>query len=683
MTLEPSLPGPFQQMAPANPERGVTPNGRTPMTPMSSFRGAPAPRERAPQGQMAYHRHARRRSLLLDLPIAWRLTLGFLLAALIAAAASGLSGVLRAQSLATQAAFYQRLLAANTSLTTGANFVQLMDTTSHDILQTAQEPAPSHETLTNDETALSDLATRYDSILSEYTNRYAIAQFPDAVALLTEAGHANQIAQQRTLLSSALRTWQVYQNAQNKVIAFIQAGDLNSAAALERAQAEPTNADALSALRSLIQFNSRVASSVNDAAVVEQRNQLITVAIASVLAFLAIALVGWVISNSLVQRLWRLRRVLISVEEGEAHARVQVVGRDEIARVGFSVNGMLDTIVGLLEVTRRQRDALINAAERLFADVRVAGAGDLRLNASVGGDAIGMLANAFNFTIGRFRRFVVRTQSTADQLEVVARQEYERSQNFLANVQKALGGSSALGGAPSNGISRADGASSPHDGAENALAQIYQAREALHQLAREGSATHARAVLELAEQAYLSAGRVSQLALAATQQQPSHYSEQSARLQLEELHMLGEILQRLGMEARATQHTGGERIAQIDAALDRAGSAVRDGSVRETVSAYGGSSPPSGVSGQDLGRLASTFAREVATLSRQIMVITQELRAGLTAFRIEAGAQQDPTLYPPGSGYRDGSPPASEPWSRARSSRPVAQAPQQDMRNGR
>jgi methyl-accepting chemotaxis protein len=622
---------------------------------------------------------APRRSLLLDLPIAWRLTLGFLLAALIAAAASGLSGVQRAQSLATQAAFYQRLLGANTSLTTGANFIQLMNTESHTILQTAQGPAPSRETLANDEAGLAGLITRYDAILSDYTNIYLINQFPDAVGLLTEAGHASQVAQQRTLLNSAVRTWQVYHAAQKKVIAFIQAGDLTSAATLERAQAEPTNADALSALRSLIQFNSRVASSVSDAAVVEQRNQLFTVAIASMIAFLAIALVGWFISNSLVQRLWRLRRVLISVEEGEAHARVQVVGRDEIARVGFSVNRMLDTIVGLLEVTRRQRDALINAAERLFADVRVAGAGDLRMNAPVGGDAIGMLANAFNFTIGRFRRFVVRTQSSADQLEVVARQEYERSQNFLTNVQKALGGPSALAGAPGGGLSRTDGASSPHDGPENALAQIYQAREALHQLGREGSAAHARAVLELAEQAYLSAGRVSQLALATTQQQPIQYSEQTARVQLEELHTLGEILQRLGREARATQNTGGEQIAQIDAALERAGSAMRDGSVRDGVSSYGGLANPSGVSGQDLGRLASTFAREVATLSRQIMVITQELRAGLTAFRIEAGAQQDPTLYPPGSDYRDASPPASEPSSRARSPRPVPQEPQQRM----
>jgi methyl-accepting chemotaxis protein len=605
-----------------------------------------------------------------------------LLAALIAAAASGLSGVQRAQSVATQAAFYQRLLEANTSLTTGANFVQLMNAASHDILQTAQGPAPSRETLTNDETALAGLTTRYDTILSDYSSRYVIDQFPDAVALLAEAGHANQLAQQRTLLSSALRTWQVYQNAQNKVIAFIQAGDLNSAATLERAQAEPTNADALSALRSLIQFNSRVASSVNDAAVVEQRNQLITVAIASVIAFLAIALVGWVISNSLVQRLWRLRRVLVSVEEGDAHARVEIVGRDEIARVGFSVNGMLNTIVGLLEVTRRQRDALISAAERLFADVRVAGAGDLRMNAPVGGDAIGMLGNAFNFTIGRFRRFVVRTQSSADQLEVLARQQFERSQLFVGNIRQILGGAPAPSGARSNGISRMESASSPHEGPDHVFSQIQQAREALRQLAEEGSAAHARAVLDLAEQAYLSAGRVSQMALATTQRQLTEYGEQTAQLQLEELHMLGEILRRLGAEARATQRTGGERLAQIDAALERVGIAVREGSAREIVGAYNSSPNPGSVSGQDLGQLASTFAQEVSALSRQIKVIAQELRAGLTAYRIESSGQHEPTLYPPGSGYRD-LPPDSGPWSSARSPYPAPQSPSQGMRNAR
>src|SRR5258708_8404960 len=60
-----------------------------------------------------------RRTLLLDLPIAWRLAVGFVLAALIAAAAAGVAGLPRAASLSREAAFDSPPLHPNTSLPTG------------------------------------------------------------------------------------------------------------------------------------------------------------------------------------------------------------------------------------------------------------------------------------------------------------------------------------------------------------------------------------------------------------------------------------------------------------------------------------------------------------------------------------------------------------------------------------
>ena len=124
------------------------------------------------------------------------------------------------------------------------------------------------------------------------------------------------------------------------------------------------------------------------------------------------------------------------MEEGEIDARVRVVGRDELAEVSASVNAMLDTIVGLLEETRRQRDALTRAADRLFTDMRVAGAGDLRASAAVSNDPIGMLGNAFNLTVGRFRRFLLRTRTGLDQLDGIARREAQRTQTFFAFTQQ-------------------------------------------------------------------------------------------------------------------------------------------------------------------------------------------------------------------------------------------------------
>jgi HAMP domain-containing protein len=294
-------------------------------------------------------KYRRSGNMLLDLSIGQRLTLGFLLAALIATLVASLVGVLRSQALSRQSDFYQHLLATNTSLTSGANFLQLMNTEVHTYLDTAGTTAPSQETLTQQRNAIQDLAGRYDTILHTYVTQDLLSQNPDQVVLLAEAGNAGQVSQQQTLVGSALRTWSVYRAAQNQILQDIATKDLQSAQTLARSQAEPTNADAISAVRALIQLNQRLATSVREAASVEEQNQLITTIIGAILAFLAIILVGWFISNTLVKRLKHLRKVTQAVEQGHWQERVPVIGRDEIANVSASVNAMLDAIVGLAQ----------------------------------------------------------------------------------------------------------------------------------------------------------------------------------------------------------------------------------------------------------------------------------------------------------------------------------------------
>jgi len=240
-------------------------------------------------------RRSYRRNLLLDLPIAGRLALGFILAAMIAAVASGVIGFQRSQSLTRQSDFYQTLLQTNTSLTTGANFLQLMNTQIHTTINDASATVPSKETLAQDQVALQGLLTRYDATLTNYTSRQLLEQHPDQVIVLGEAGHTNQITQQRTLAGSTVRAWTIYRNAQTRILQDALVGNIAEAQYLERAQGEPTNADAQSALRALIQFDGRLATSIRDAADVEQQNQLITTIIAVLLAFLCIGAVGWLI----------------------------------------------------------------------------------------------------------------------------------------------------------------------------------------------------------------------------------------------------------------------------------------------------------------------------------------------------------------------------------------------------
>jgi methyl-accepting chemotaxis protein len=607
-------------------------------------------------------RSSRRRHLLLDLPIAWRLALGFLLAALIAAAAAGLSGLQRAESSSREADFYQNLLVANTSLTTASSFMQLLNTQVHTTLEDATIPDPSHETVADDQLAVVNLTNLYSNSLSGFTVGDLLREHADERAILEEAGDSGEVGQQNTLVASVLRTWQFYRAAQTQVMQYVNDGNLTDAEALERAQGEPTNSDAQSALRALIEFDNQIASSVKAAAQVEQQNQIITSLIAAILAFLGIGAVGWLISETLVTRLNQLRRVTQSVEEGDVGQRVAVVGRDEVADVSASVNGMLDTIVGLLEVTRRQRDALTNAAERLFTDVRVAGTGDLRINAAVGGDPIGMLANAFNFTIGRFRRFVLRTQASVEQLDVLARQQLEHAEAFLgalrpfSSVQGGVGDASGRGRQHSaNSSVISSGLESP--AAPELRAQAQRARELVHHMARDGAGYRSRALRDEAEQAYLSAGRVSQFSMSiwtALEQRSAGLIEQALRSQLEELRTLGQLLAQVGAAAYGIEKNSSKELADLDAAITRLSGLANDAVM---VISAGGGAPASMPSGHavldqtgDLARLSAAFAREVVQTSRQVGMLNHELRTGVMPFRVDI-ADGESSLYAPGTSY--------------------------------
>lgn len=584
------------------------------------------------------HMHSsslRRRNLLLDLPIASRLTLGFLLAGLIAALVSGIIGVQRSQSLSSQSDFYQSLLSTNTSLTTGANFLELMNTEMHALLTEVSSPTPSQETTTTDEQAITNLTSRYNSILTSYVAHDLVSQHADQSALLAEANRTIQISQQQTLAGSALRTWVVYEQSQQQIVQDIKANNLQDAQNLERAQAEPTNADAQSAIRSLIQFDGRLATSVQDAAQVEEQSEIITTIIGAIIAFICIALVGLLISNTLVQRLKHLRQVTLTVERGQINSRVSVVGRDEIANVSASVNAMLETIVGLLDETRSQRDALTNAAEHLFSEMHVVSAGELRVNAPTSSDPIGMLADAFNFTIGRFRRFLLRTQNTAEQVEGIARREMERSELFIKTVQAQMQSSQSLPATPVVPTTGPFTKSRPLSGdlkerggqvetdVTPLVNQLRQAREHLQMLHPSSNATRIQSVQFLFEQLMASIARLNKIAS----------SGGSTQMALQELRVMENLTQRLSGEARQTQQQAGNVIGEVDSNLEQFVLALRQFNFNSSMNK--GEQTAIREQEQELARQSVRFAREVSSLARQLTKITQEMRSGVVAFQLE------------------------------------------------
>ncbi|MBV9690965.1 MAG: methyl-accepting chemotaxis protein [Ktedonobacteraceae bacterium] len=579
--------------------------------------------------------------LLLDLPIASRLTLGFLTAALIAAFVAGAVGIQRSQSLSRQSDFYQSLLEVNTALTTGANFLQLMNTETHAVLEAASVLNPSRETINQEQDAVQVLATRYDSTLTTYITSDLLIRHPDQINLLDEAGHTIQVGQQQTLASSALRTWHLYSASQQEILQDVKLGNITQATFLERAQSELTNADARSALSALIQFNARLAASVRDAARVEEQRQLLTTIVAAILAFIAVALVGLFISGTLVHRLRQLRQITQAVEQGQLHARATVIGRDEIADVSASVNAMLETIIGLLEETRRQRDALTNAATHLFHDMHIVSAGDLRADATVSNDPIGLLADAFNFTISRFRRFVVRAQSTIEQMDVISQQELARSEVFAQLMKSYLQEKPAQPHPDSPPLNRRN---TPLDslaisGESNELSdlapRVKHIREYLRELNNKGIVQHTRAMLVLAKQISHALRQLSEQMNVQVENSLDGKSSLALLMHLQELRTLENSQLHMVSELDRVQKNTTHGFRAVDTDLDKLTTVLLP---LKPDKAQLSSTHVADYALQGIG-----FSHDITMLARKLTGVAQELHTAIVSFQLHNTEGSTPT----------------------------------------
>lgn len=577
----------------------------------------------------------------MNVPIGTRLTLSFIIAALIAAMVTGAIGFQHSQSVNNQSNFYLNLLQSNNNLTTGEQFLQEMSSVTQNILVLADAQQSSQETLGKNLSSLQNLDNLYSNTLNSFINDQLVSKHPDEKALLEEANHAQQIHLQETLAASSMRTWQVAHTALSQFVADITGGRFDTAALLQQALLEPANADALTSLRSLVNFNKRLASSVRDAADVEAYNQLIVTIVSSIIAFIAILFIGWLISGTIVRRLLLLRQVTRAVENGELTKRVKVIGRDEIADVSASVNAMLDAIVNLVDETRSQRDALMNAAEHLFSDMHVVSAGDLRVNTPISNDPIGMLANAFNFTIGRFRRFVLRTKALSEQLSVMAQREVERAQAFSQAVQsiqplQQMSPSTVESSAPRwEKQSREDQIETAMSNTQ-LVAHIRRAREQLRSISQEGILNHTYAAGELYEQVTQTLHRLSKIGSGELVLPQKANVATMTNIYIQEIRTLNPLLTRIAMEVKNVQRNTVRGFQDLDQSLQQLSITLDQEKIQgnvETVSSGTLAEQDSRL--QDMLRLGVTFAQEVTTLSHQLIQLGQEIQNSVVSFQLE------------------------------------------------
>ena len=304
-----------------------------------------------------------KRNPLLNMPIARRLAFGFLIPAIIVSIALSSVGIQSMQLLSQESLFYQSLFHMYSSLNTATDYLEQINTTMQATVTDATSGATS-ETLTEDKAAFQVVTNNYNTILENDIQHDVLDQHTYLSSLFTQAGHGSQIAEQRSLLTNALTSWQNYLNMQQQVWIAIDRGNSKAANMLEYTNAELYYAIAFNALKTLIDFDGQLITSAHDATVIESNKLLFATILAALCVLLGIGIVGWLVSNTMVRRLHQLRVMVQAIGKGQLNSRLAVIGRDEVAEVSLAVNNMLDTIVGLLEETRSQRDALANAEEQ-------------------------------------------------------------------------------------------------------------------------------------------------------------------------------------------------------------------------------------------------------------------------------------------------------------------------------
>ena len=148
---------------------------------------------------------------------------------------------------------------------------------------------------------------------------------------------------------------------------------------------------------------SEVLAPVSDARAVTAIVVLIAVIVAVVLALL--------LSRFIVEPIRRLASVAREIAAGNYAARAPLTSNDEVGTTAAAVNQMLDEVTSLIQ-TREERDQIQQQIVKLLTEVSGVAEGDLTIEADVTSDALGSVADSFNYMVAELRSIIANVNET-------------------------------------------------------------------------------------------------------------------------------------------------------------------------------------------------------------------------------------------------------------------------------
>lgn len=168
--------------------------------------------------------------------------------------------------------------------------------------------------------------------------------------------------------------------------------------------------------------------------IVDQTVVVYVVGLFALIVLLGVLSVNYFVWRKIQNRLQALVDVCRKFTAGDRSARAMVTGDDEFAMLSMSINTLLDNQgfasagAGAVPVSGSNDAAALQAQiEKLLQEVSAVGDGDLRVQAEVTPDTLGVLADSFNYMIEELAKVVGRVQTTAMQVTNATRRILDRS----------------------------------------------------------------------------------------------------------------------------------------------------------------------------------------------------------------------------------------------------------------
>jgi twitching motility protein PilJ len=134
--------------------------------------------------------------------------------------------------------------------------------------------------------------------------------------------------------------------------------------------------------------------------------------IGAAIAILLVITIAYLVARTILDPLNDLKNVTEEVRAGNLVARAQVSDGHAIGHTAMALNTALDDVTATLQMREEERDRLQQQIITLLDEVSAVAEGDLTVEAEVTADALGSVADSFNYMISELRGIVTSVNQT-------------------------------------------------------------------------------------------------------------------------------------------------------------------------------------------------------------------------------------------------------------------------------